>query len=711
MNPAFTNRLSRESSPYLLQHAHNPVDWHAWGPEAFEVARREGRPIFLSVGYSSCYWCHVMERESFENAQIAAAMNAGFVNIKVDREQRPDVDQLYMLAVQILTRQGGWPMSVFLTPDLRPFYGGTYFPPNDSYGRPGFGRILAAIDGAWKNRRDEVSDSAENLMGMLRRMAEPRRAPGEIRIDLPWIEGMIARSVLDFDPTHGGFGGAPKFPRETLLELMLASLARRDDDGLRKKLSVTLDAMAAGGIRDQLGGAFHRYSTDERWLVPHFEIMLYDNAMLLWIYAEAHRQTPNPEWAAVAAGIADFILSEMTSPEGLFYTALDAEVDAKEGGNYLWTGEEVREALGSAGFGAEPIERFLKVYGLDGGPNFSDPHAHGDAPQKNVLFQAQPGLLDKEMGKMRAALYKLRRGRKQPMLDTKVLTSWNALTIRGLAHAGRVLNDDRYTQAATRAAGELLRRHRAADGGLLREGKIPGFLDDYAFLVQALLGLGDHRADAENLAKQMKGRFYDEVGGGFYFSDKGADDLIVRQKVGSDSPLPSGNAVAAMVMLELDEPQIAAGTLEAFAGQMEDYGEGASAMVEAAMKYVMGHGALVVGAEEARVGRPPSPQELAVAVLAIEPVWTDSKTLELRCKLQEGYHVDAPLRVACDLAGAAQYPPGDVYRGAFQIVIDFETAITETVGISLNYQACDESACLPRISRSLQVFARGGDLG
>src|SRR6185437_16140873 len=272
------------SSPYLLQHAHNPVDWYPWGPEAFEAARGQNKPIFLSVGYSTCYWCHVMERECFENEAIAAEMNARFINVKVDREERPDVDQLYMLAVQVLTRQGGWPMSVFLTPDLRPFYGGTYFPPADMYGRPGFVSVLKGVEGAYRERPDDVEKTAAQLTEILRGLSGPV-ASGAVRVDEDFIDGLIERSVADYEPTFGGFGSAPKFPRETLLELLLT--ARGDDERTMQMVTHTLDAMARGGIRDQLGGGFHRYSTDAKWLVPHFEIMLYDNAMLGWIYAEA----------------------------------------------------------------------------------------------------------------------------------------------------------------------------------------------------------------------------------------------------------------------------------------------------------------------------------------------------------------------------------------------------------------------------------------
>ena len=427
--PAHTNRLANETSPYLLQHTHNPVDWYPWGPEAFEKSRRENKPIFLSVGYSTCYWCHVMERQSFENETIAAQMNRDFVCIKVDREERPDVDQLYMAAVQVLTRQGGWPMSVFLAPDLRPFYGGTYFPPTDSHGRPGFPRILAAIDEAWKNRPAEISRSADELIRILKQLAIPQPPAEKFVIDAKWINHIIDRSTADFDPHHGGFGSAPKFPRQTVLELLLVYLRQNKNEALMQKVRQTLDAMADGGIRDHLGGGFHRYSTDEMWLVPHFEIMLYDNAMLLWIYAEAHAQTNDLRYASVARRIADFVLRELTSPQGAFYTALDAEVDAQEGVSYLWTHDEVEDALKSASIPADKITKFLRAYGLDAGPNFADPHAGHSAPDKNVLFLSDPKLED-ELKSARDALYKTRKQRRQPMLDTKILTSWNALMIR-----------------------------------------------------------------------------------------------------------------------------------------------------------------------------------------------------------------------------------------------------------------------------------------
>nr|MDQ3082936.1 thioredoxin domain-containing protein [Gemmatimonadota bacterium] len=452
------NRLATESSPYLLQHQHNPVDWYPWGPEAFEASRAQNKPIFLSVGYSTCYWCHVMERQSFEISSIAREMNERFINIKVDREERPDVDQLYMTAVQLLTHHGGWPMSVFLMPDLRPFYGGTYFPPEDAHGRPGFVTVLRALEDAYKNRKSDVEQTATQIKSVLQQLAEPAPPDGPISIDRHFVEALVERSTSDYEPTYGGFGSAPKFPRETLLELLLTYLAQPTLDldpqslianrrsAIRKKLLHTLDALAAGGIRDQLGGGFHRYSTDAKWLVPHFEIMLYDNAMLAWCYIEAFRQTNDQKYADVARGIFDFVLREMTSPDGSFYTAFDAEVDGQEGLNYLWTSDEIERVLGP-----DDAKVFNRIYGVDRGPNFADPHHGNGVPDKNILHLAVPmesELMQKRIAEMRQQLLNARQQRKQPLLDTKILTSWNALMIRALAHGGQILREPRYLNAA-----------------------------------------------------------------------------------------------------------------------------------------------------------------------------------------------------------------------------------------------------------------------
>jgi uncharacterized protein YyaL (SSP411 family) len=442
--------------------------------------------------------------------------------------------------------------------------------------------------------------------------------------------------------------------------------------------------------------------------VPHFEIMLYDNAMLLWIYAEAHRLTGEARYAAVARGIADFVLREMTADSGAFFTAMDAEVDGREGANYLWTRKEVDEALADGG-------RFSQVYGLDQGPNFGDPHHDNGSMEKNVLFLAEPeggaALVDKELEAGRQILYRLRQTRKQPRLDRKILTSWNALMIRGLAHAGEILKEGRYVQAAEKCADYLMKAHRDSDGGLLRGGgKQPAFLDDYAFLIQALLAL--HRVEpARELAKVMRDRFYDAGEGGFFYTEERAADLIVRQMVGSDSPLPSGNGVAAIALIELGDSEIARSTIAAFAGQMEGAGEGMSALVQAALVYLRKNGDVLVAGEKS-ADRPRSPVELAADVVDIESRW-EGAILRVHCSIAAGYHLNAhdaavePTRLTATGAEIAQvgYPDAEL-TGDFEILVRFKSPPKGAFVVNLSYQACDESACLPKATRIIQIAAR-----
>ena len=741
--PAHTNRLANETSPYLLQHRHNPVDWYAWGPEAFAEAKRLDKPIFLSVGYSTCYWCHVMERQSFENEAIAAEMNKRFVNIKVDREERPDVDQLYMTAVQVLTRHGGWPMSVFLTPDLRPFYGGTYFPPTDNYGRPGFVTVLRGIEDAYRNRPQDVQKTSEQLVNIVEQLAEPSSPERPITINDAFVESLVERSVSDYEPVHGGFGSAPKFPRETLLELVLVQNRYSPNEARMRMLRHTLDAMADGGIRDHLGGGFHRYSTDAKWLVPHFEIMLYDNAMLAWVYTEAFRQTEERRYADVARGVFDFVLREMTSPDGPFYTAFDAEVDAQEGLSYLWTPEEIEQILGPA-----DARVFNHVYGVDLGPNFADPHHGTGTPDKNILFLPRPmdEGLEPVVAPMRQKLYQARLKRKQPLLDTKILTSWNALMIRALAYGGQVLDEGRYVDAAARAADFLLRHHRTPDGGVYRTSrdgaaKYNGFLDDYAFLIQALLALheagqnGHWHGAAEALALSMLGKFGDPEAGGFYFTDRDATDLIVRQKTASDSPLPSGNAVAATVLSDLGHVDEARNTLAVFAQQLEHNAEGMSSMVQAAAMYLRKGAPFTVRPGAAGDGpeRPVSPQEAGAGVVSVTARWENPLELHVRLEIADGYHVNAhdigpesevplvptTLTVTGDAGRGAsvKYPPGQeqhfpytdrpirVYSGAVALVVRFPAPRPNVAALrlALSYQACDDTACLPPVTKQVDV--------
>ena len=692
-----TNRLRHESSPYLLQHAYNPVDWYPWGLPAFTEAKRRNCPIFLSVGYSTCYWCHVMERQCFENDAIAAEMNRRFVNIKVDREEHPDVDQLYMTAVQLMTRSGGWPMNVFLTPDREPFFGGTYFPPQDMPGRPGFLTILRSIDDAWQNRRGDLEESAKQIVEMTRRYTCPAAPDEPITINAAMIDTLIGRSVAGYDKHHGGFGAAPKFPQQTLLELLLAYCAADPATApaktpLRKMLAATLDAMARGGIHDHLGGGFHRYSTDERWLIPHFEIMLYDNAMLAWIYAEASKQFQSPPFAAVARGICDFVLGRMTSPHGAFYTAFDTEVDGREGASYLWTAEEIRDVLG-----ASDAAIFNRVYGLDRGPNFTDPHHGNHQPERNVLYRPEPATgpvsdlaisreeLETGLTHMRGRLLSVREQRKQPLLDTKILTGWNALMIRGLAHCGVILAEPAYVQAAGRAADFLLQTHRTRDGGLLhtsRDGvaRLPGSLDDYAALAWALLSLHDATGDIRwrDGAKEMLGQIEHRFGGAdaYYQSPAGEQDIIVRQQLANDNPLPSGNALAALSLLKTGNTARARQILTAFAAALESQGEAMSALVQAAILYIQSVGPLHVLPSPQADTTPETAADLAQAVVSIEAQRMGADTIRVGVHIREGWHIQSatagkglvPTRIlATDAETIAnvEYPAGQAWHPAW----------------------------------------------
>lgn len=743
-----SNRLLHETSPYLLQHAHNPVDWYPWGAEAFDASRTQNKPIFLSVGYSACYWCHVMERQCFENEAIAAEMNRLFINIKVDREERPDVDQLYMLAVQIMSHQGGWPMSVFLTPDLKPFYGGTYFPPTDAYGRPGFPTLLRALDDAYRNRPGEVQNSAENLVGHLERLSEPRVPKQAITIDTDFVERLIDRSAGDYDSHFGGFGSAPKFPRQTLLELLLVSNSITPNEARMKMLRHTLDALDQGGIHDHLGGGFHRYSTDAQWLVPHFEIMLYDNAMLAWVYVEAFHQTGHAPYARVARGIFDFTLREMTSPAGAFYTAFDAEVDAMEGLSYLWTSQEIDALLGADA----PL--FKKVYGIDRGPNFADPHHGTGKPDKNILFLPKPfeafatelgttaDALEARLAPLRQTLYTARRQRKQPMLDTKILTSWNALMIRAFAHAGRILKDPAYIAAGTKAAEFLLTHHRDARHQLLRTSRdgvakeTPACLDDYAFLARALLALRDAdvaqdwAGHATALAATLREKFGDPERGGFFFTGKDATDLLVRQKTGTDSPLPSGSAIAALAHLELGQPEIAQQTLRVFAQHLADSAEGMSALLQTAARYLQTHKPIHIAPGPEKPDRPATPAEVAGHIVSVQGEWRSATEMRLHLEVQKDFHLNAnpaasgliPTRLGVPKEDAAniaaiEYPAGEerrfpfaenpipVYHDQVTIVIRFKSPVQQNqqLRLALSYQACDDNACLPVVTQQLII--------
>jgi uncharacterized protein YyaL (SSP411 family) len=549
------NRLAGETSPYLLQHAHNPVDWYPWGPEALARAKAEDRPIFLSIGYSACHWCHVMERESFENPEIAGLMNERFVNIKVDREERPDLDNLYMAAVQALTGHGGWPMSVFLTPELEPFYGGTYYPPTDSRGMPGFPRVLLSVERAWKDRRDEILTAAAEMAGQLRSSGEMPRSEGDL--DFKLLENAARALARAFDPLHGGFGAAPKFPHPMDLRVLLRQHARTGDTHALHMVTQTLDKMARGGIHDHLGGGFARYSTDERWLAPHFEKMLYDNALLSTVYLEAYQATQDPEFARVARATMDYVLGRMTAPEGPFYSTEDADSEGEEGKYYVWSLAEVNQVLGP-----ERGKEFAYVYDVTEQGNWEH-KAILNLPKTlhqcaRLLGRDEQALRD-DLAADRARLLEARGRRIPPGKDTKVLTSWNGLMLAPLAEGSLILGEPRYAEAAGKAAGFLLATLRAPDGRLLHsykdgQARFNAYLDDYANLIDGLTRLFEATGEprwieaAVDLARVMIEEFHDAEKGGFFYTGRSHEALIARQKDLYDNATPSSNAMAATAL-------------------------------------------------------------------------------------------------------------------------------------------------------------------
>jgi uncharacterized protein len=546
------NRLADETSPYLLQHAHNPVDWHPWGPEALERAKREDRPIFLSIGYAACHWCHVMERESFENDAIAALMNEHFVSIKVDREERPDLDDVYMAAVQAMTGSGGWPMSVFLTPELQPFFGGTYFPPDDRHGMAGFSRVLAAVADAYRTRRPDVEQQAGALAAHLRsQLAVPA---GDRDPERRQLEGAVARIGASFDPVDGGFGGAPKFPAPMTLEFLLRAWRR---DGRAETLGMvtrTLDAMADGGIHDQLGGGFARYSTDAHWLVPHFEKMLYDNALLAHAYLEGHRATGSVRHADVACSTLDFMLRELRTDEGGLASALDADTEGVEGRFYVWSSDELMSVLAEAGIDDEG-RRMLAVYwGATDGGNWEGTNVL----HRSAVADAPAGLVDEG----RAALLGARARRTAPARDDKCLAAWNGLALRALAHAALVLDEPRYLEA-TRALVSFIETRLVRDGDRLwrtaRDGRAhtPGFAEDYLavgeglLVAHAALGTPGPLQLARRLVETALREFWDDDAGTLVDTSDEHDATVARPRGLVDNATPSANSLAADLLQRL----------------------------------------------------------------------------------------------------------------------------------------------------------------
>lgn len=595
--PKHTNRLAREKSPYLLQHAHNPVDWFAWGDEAFAKARAEKKPILLSIGYSTCHWCHVMERESFEDEKVGAFLREHFVSIKVDREERPDVDKIYMTFVQSTTGGGGWPLNVFLTPDLKPFFGGTYFPPDDRYGRGSFLSVLQQIAGVWRERGLEVAASADEIHARLE-LVTNRQDDQPTALSLEAIRRAGDLFKESYDPRNGGFGNAPKFPQPSIPALLLRCAKRFGDTEAIKMVLHTCDRMAAGGIHDQLGGGFARYSVDARWLVPHFEKMLYDNAQLAQLYLDAYLVSGEGHHAETVRDILDYVQRDMTHPEGGFYSAEDADSEGQEGKFYCWTHDELSKLLAPEEFNVT-----ARYYGITKGGNFID-HSHPNPlPGLNVLSVVEPKvpaadqpLLAAAQAKMRAVLAT----RIRPHLDDKILTSWNGLMLGAFARASVVLSDEKYRTVAEKNLAFIQAKLWDAKTKTLyhrwREGErdTVQLLEAYAFQLDGILHLyeatltSQHLDFAITVAEALLARFYDAANGGFWQSSATATDLILRVKDDYDGAEPSGNSVATLVLLKLaaitgreDFRQAAEATLKLFASRLEKLPQAVPYMLQA----------------------------------------------------------------------------------------------------------------------------------
>ncbi|HUO87055.1 MAG TPA: DUF255 domain-containing protein [Thermoanaerobaculia bacterium] len=742
------NRLAEETSPYLLLHRHNPVDWYPWGEEALARARDEDRPIFLSVGYSTCYWCHVMERESFADPATAELMNREFVNIKLDREERPDLDEVYMTATQILTGQGGWPNSVFLTPDLEPFYAGTYFPPEDRYGRPGFRNLLSGLAEAWRHRRDEVTQQAEELARTLRRYLEERVRPGEAPPGPEVVAASLAALEQRFDAEWGGFSTAPKFPTPSNLFFLLELAA--DEPRAAGMLATTLDQMARGGIHDQLAGGFHRYATDRAWRVPHFEKMLYDNALLLELYARQHAATGDLEAARTARCTADFLAREMTLPEGGLASAIDAETDGHEGAYYVWQGDELQQVLG------EEAHAFLApLYGFAGAPFFEERFYVLHLPQPLVEAAERRGTdrqaLLAEIEPLRRRLLAARDERRRPLTDDKVLADWNGMAIGALAVAGRLLDDPEMIARAARAAGFLLERLRPEGGPLLhtwRQGsaKVPAMLADYAWTIRGLLALerasGEQRwlSAARELADEMVERLGDPAGG--FWTSAARPDLLVRSKEVFDGAVPAANAVVALDLLTLAHrtgeerwAELARGTLAAAAPLVAQFPDGARTMALAARRWwrrqgeAAGPGAPEEVASPRQEAAGEAERVVETSLEVGEPDESAQRRFRLVLEVAPGWHLGGPpdggettgptmpTRVGAEGGRLAEvrYPAAErgvvpgapeelaVYRGEVEIVGSVVPAEGFTTALVVTFQACDDHRCLAAVERHLPI--------
>ncbi|NKB23460.1 MAG: DUF255 domain-containing protein [Kiritimatiellae bacterium] len=731
------NRLIHETSPYLLQHARNSVDWYPWGKEAFERAQKEDKPIFMSVGYSSCHWCHVMEHESFEKEDVAKIINEFFVPIKVDREERPDIDEIYMNATQLMTGRGGWPNSVWLTPDKRPWFAGTYFPKQE------FIRLLNSLAETWKTKRDAVDQQAQKLTSAIKQASLSQTIDSNVQLSRDVIEKGKSQIVGAFDKKYGGFDGRPKFPPHASLRLLLYELQQQKDPGSRLFIERTLEAMARGGIYDHIGGGFHRYSTDEKWFLPHFEKMLYDNAQLAWVYTEAYRQTKNPFYRHIAQETLEWILRDMTDREGGFYSALDADSEGEEGKYYLWTRKEILNILG-----AKEGESFCLIYNASDAGNYYE-EAPGEQKASNILYLKQPlgEKQDKQFTANRQQLLAVRNKRILPGLDDKVLTSWNGLMIGSFAFAGLHLDEPRYIKAAEKSANFILSTMRTGDR-LLRtyrigQAKLSALLGDYVYFIDGLLNLYEATQNKKWLKESetlvaIVVKHYTSKTGGFWHTPDDHEQHITRVKDPYDEAIPSENAMAARVLARLGKLarkaeylELAEKTFKAFYAYMQQSPRGAATFLEALAIY---HNAIKTkrgGSSIAKIQKHPVTIELFASTQRVAA--GSSLNLETRIIIDETYHINShkpkqeyliPTSVQLkDNPVAAldvEYPadkiikiaafPEDiaVYEGTIAIkgtlTINKDAQLeSKTLTVNVRTQACDDKSCLPPATHILNI--------
>lgn len=738
---AHTNQLIDETSPYLLQHAHNPVNWYPWGEEAFARAKEENKPIFLSVGYSTCYWCHVMEVESFESEEVAAVLNEHYIAIKVDREERPDIDEQYMLATQLMTRRGGWPNSVWLTPDGKPWMAGTYFP------KQGFIQMLQQLASVWKNQRSDVDQKADALAAAMKEVSESGITE-EVVLSAQLNERAVEAMLSRFDAEHGGFGGAPKFPPHGTLQLLIRRYRVSGSESLLDPVTKTLDAMWLGGMHDHLGGGFHRYSTDAVWLLPHFEKMLYDNAQLMRSYADGYQLTGNQRYQDAVADIYRWVAREMTSPEGGFYSAVDSGEVGEEGEAYVWPMERLQAVLGD-----EDAALFAKVYGFQSDGNFRE-ESTGERSGTNIPHLQQPietlaesdeygDDLAARLAAMREKLLSERATWPQPHKDDKILTSWNGLMIGSLAYAGRLLEEPNYVAAAGRAA-DMILTQMVSDDHLFRtrrndSTRLSGYLDDYVFFIQGLLEL--HLAtedarwlqEAERFSATLLKEFEDQSGGGFFFTTASHDDLMYRSRhLAGGGNMPNPNGVAAQVLLQLSQRtgdstwrEAAVRTLESLSGMMASQPHSSEDLLVANSMYL---------ADREDVGSATADSELSqqAGPVALTVIGPDASlqpgamfNVRVQANIERGWHLyaenpDAEFLIPCTVTAAEQelLTIGDVgvpeakqkedpilkeTVNIYENLIEFTIPITLsseaaagdiTLQIDVKTQACDDDRCL-----------------